>query len=139
MAMPLEFEVPGDDANPPLVVHSLKPGHPEDDLWITLDPDTIMHIIRFIRKSICVEDLTQRRAYASESQPGLWHNGSAGLVRKLRKLDDDDDGLEISKRFKSMNNDGSHQPLQDVIDGHGVAYDTDEDLSVKQLADVAGA
>ena len=80
--MAFEFLVPGLEAAD-LLISSLKPAHPTDDLWVKLGSDSLAHVIRFIRVGLTIDDLSTRRAYAAAAQPGLWNNGSAGLVQRV--------------------------------------------------------
>ena len=110
-AEPLEFELPGDDDNPSLVIASLRPAHPEDDVWVALDPDTLMHITRFLRKCLTLDELVHRRAYNTEAEPGVWRNGSAGVVRRVRDARGDDGCEEDVPEYKSLKTDSIGQPV----------------------------
>ena len=123
-----EFEVPGVGNNPALLITATRPVHPTDDICIKLDGDTIEHITLFIRHGLTIEALTTRRSYGTAT-PGLWNNGSAGLVQRL------DEGTEVDgvpKRFRSMNvasiplMDGdAHEPTS-PFDEHNVERDSQD-------------
>ena len=90
----MEVGIPGADARPALSVSCLKPVHPNDDIWLQMDPDSLEHVVLFIRsQGIAVEDLLSKRAYRDADAPaGVWKNGKGSLVRKIRSDDQGDEG-----------------------------------------------
>ena len=63
-----------------------------DNFCVKVCADSLEHIIALIRANgFSLEALTSKRAYATD-EPGVWRNGSAGLVRKLGALTDVADG-----------------------------------------------
>ena len=121
-----DVEVPGAQANPSLLISMVKPAHPCDELCVKLDACSLEHIVHFIREEgVDVESLMARRQYGSASAPGVWRNGSAGLVRRLDGESPEDEGeaedagASKKQRFKSCNSDTSvHHPLMngEVVD-----------------------
>ena len=98
-----ELEVPGIGERPALQITMLRPVHPCDELCVELDADVIEHLIHFIRsQGVTVDALADRREYRSTDCKGLWRNGSAGLVQRL-KADSEDETNAPTKRFRSHN------------------------------------
>ncbi len=106
-----ELEVPGVGERPALRITMLRPVHPCDELCVELDADVIEHLIHFIRgQGVTMEALSDRRDYKSLECKGLWRNGSAGVVQRL-KHDSDDETPPNAKRFKSCNKPDSQATL----------------------------
>ena len=80
-----------------LLVTALKPVHPLDDLTVALNADTLLCIIRFVRRSgLSLECLTQKRAYNQNA--GYWRQaGKRALVAHRPYL------LRGSVAFTSLN------------------------------------
>ena len=78
-----------------------------------LDSTVLDHVFRFIvEQGVSAEDLFAKRQYGTDHGPGVWSNGSAGLVRKIAPIQDDEGGdlaedesvLAVKQqRFESMN------------------------------------
>ena len=119
-AEPLEFELPGDDIVPNLVVASRKPAHPEDDIWVSLDGDTIMALVRSLRIGLTLDDLQSRRHYKTED--GCWRNGTAGRIKRLQQDSDAEDEAVPPKKYQSLNKAGrsEHCVLQDASEPESV-------------------
>ena len=116
-----DLELPRVGVRPQLVVTCLRPAHPCDDLCVKVCADTLEHIIAFIRAhGFSLDALTSKRAYHATDEPGLWRNGSAGLVRKLEALPYDaggngrEDGCRKAK-YRSCNRNCA-VPLADETD-----------------------
>lgn len=101
----MEFTVPGVSGCPPLNISAIKPIHPCDDLCVRLDGDTLDHLVAFMRaEGVDIDSLTTKRQYGNGGNaPGVWRNGSAGLIRKLVACDDAPD----KKRYQSLNSSNS--------------------------------
>ena len=128
----MEFEVPGCDGFPDLLISSLQPAHPCDELWIRLNADSLEHVFRFLRLDLDVEMLGNRRSYASSSQTGVWSNGSAGLIRKIG-TDVGEDGRG-SRRYKSLNN----EPRAESFGITGALGDVDPEAPLVDQPECAG-
>ena len=99
---PFEWEVPGVDAAPSLMVTSLKPAHPGDDLWLLLDNSNIQHVIEFVRsEGVDIDALLNRRVYGHGDSQGGWRMGSAGIVMKIPEADDDAESPAV-KKYKTI-------------------------------------
>ena len=99
---PFEWEVPGVDAAPSLMVTSLKPAHPGDDLWLLLDNSNIQHVIEFVRsEGGGIDALLNRRVYGHGDSQGGWRMGSAGIVMKIPEADDDAESPAV-KKYKTI-------------------------------------
>ena len=99
---PFEWEVPGVDASPSLMVTSLKPAHPGDDLWSLLDNSNIQHVIEFVRsEGVDIDALLNRRVYGHGDSQGGWRMGSAGIVMKIPEADDDAESPAV-KKYKTI-------------------------------------
>ena len=97
-----DFEVPGVEDAPALMVTALKPIHPCDELCIKCDSGSIEQIIQYVRgNGLDLDSLLNKRQYGNEHGNGVWRNGSAGLVRKVDPCDCWDG--ESKKRFKTCN------------------------------------
>ena len=59
----MEFELPGVNGNPSLSVSCAVPAHPRDHLILRLDPDTVEHVVMFLRYNQYIENCTDRRGY----------------------------------------------------------------------------
>ena len=61
----MEFEVPGDDHRPAMVVRALKPAHPCDEMCVLFDGDTIDHIVTYIKRGgeLDADALLNKRTY----------------------------------------------------------------------------
>ena len=82
----IEFTLPGMDGSPPLDVGSIKAAHPCDDVWIRFDPDTIGHVVRYLRQRVCPDSMSQRREYkssCSDLPTGVWKNGAGRKVQRV--------------------------------------------------------
>ena len=98
---------------PPFPVLFLKPGHVYEDVGVLLDSTVLDHVFRFIvEQGVSAEDLFAKRQYGTDHGPGVWSNGSAGLVRKIAPIQDDEGGdlaedervsAVKQQRFESMN------------------------------------
>ena len=100
----IEVPVPGVGEGPALNITFIKPPHPCDEMYISMDPDSLEHAIAYIRAGgITVDALTTKRSYGG-SESGLWKNGSAGLIQKLAHDDGGcgDDGA-MRKKYRSHN------------------------------------
>ena len=99
---PFEWEVPGVDAAPSLMVTSLKPAHPGDGLWLLLDNSNIQHVIEFVRsEGVDIDALLNRRVYGHGDSQGGWRMGSAGIVMKIPEADDDAESPAV-KKYKTI-------------------------------------
>ena len=77
--------VPSDDG-PSMEVLMVKPAHPCEEVFIHLDAGPLEAVLRFIRDhGVCAESLTTKRQHGTDNAPGIWSNGSAGLIRKFQK------------------------------------------------------
>jgi hypothetical protein len=122
----MEFELPGVNGNPSLSVSCAIPAHPRDHIILQLDPDTVDHVVMFLRHRQSIGNPTGRRSYR-EFEVGVWRNGSAGVVRKI---DGGDDGVKFKRMRKSVASQGeSATPLED--DG-----DAEPDSPVRALDDL---
>ena len=122
----MEFELPGVNGNPSLSVSCAIPAHPRDHIILQLDPDTVDHVVMFLRHRQSIGNTTGRRSYR-EFEVGVWRNGSAGVVRKI---DGGDDGVKFKRMRKSVASQGeSATPLED--DG-----DAEPDSPVRALDDL---
>ena len=122
----MEFELPGVNGNPSLSVSCAIPAHPRDHIILQLDPDTVDHVVMFLRHRQSIGNTTGRRSYR-EFEVGVWRNGSAGVVRKI---DGGDDGVKFKRMRKSVSSQGSSAtPLED--DG-----DAEPDSPVRALDDL---
>ena len=114
-----EFEVPGFNSCPDMLITAIKPSHPCDELAIKCDEGTIEHVIEFLRASGLDRDcLLNKRQYGTGKGDGIWRNGSAGFVRKL-KLGDGE-----GRRYQSHNNDGQESRRSEMT---ACAASDDED------------
>ena len=99
----LEVAVPGVGEGPTLNITFIKPAHPCDEMCIRMDPDSLEHVVAFIRAGgLDLDGLTTKRQYGG-GESGVWRNGSAGLIQKLAVHDMDDvegDG-GFRKKWKS--------------------------------------
>ena len=64
----MEFEVPGDDQRPPMIVRALKPALPHDEMAVLLNADTIDHIVAYI-KGDGELDALNKRVYKRQEPP----------------------------------------------------------------------
>ena len=84
----IEFTVPGIGGAQPLDVGSIRAAHPEDNMWIRFDEDTLAHVVRYLRVSVTdAECLQQRREYKSNTAlpSGVWRNGGNKLVYRVKE------------------------------------------------------
>ena len=124
------------DGGFPFTVLFLKPGHPNEDVAVLLDPEVLDHVFHYIaEQGVSVDDLLAKRQYGSDHGPGVWRNGSAGFVRKLAPpVDDDDlegdDSAVTAKKPKYESVNKSQKKITDMF-GPAVAPKTPTD---EQLA-----
>ena len=130
----LEFEIPG-GVGPGLLVASLKPAHPGDDMWVLLDNDSIEQVIRYVRiHGVSLDSLTNRRVYSRSSSQGGWRMGSAGIVRKIQIGDPEEEpDAENCKKYRTVSGckrqvvqaaplaDQSDDPLRDLLEAEQAA------------------
>ena len=67
----MEFEVPGDNQRPAMVVRALKPALPYDEMSVLFNADTIDHIIAYIKQGgeLDAEALLNKRVYKRQDPP----------------------------------------------------------------------
>jgi hypothetical protein len=85
-AQVMDFEVPAVGALPAMIVQCIRPSHPKDELTVKLCPDTLYHLIMYIRElGITEDELQNRRQYRDPNCPeGFIKWGSAGYVAKQK-------------------------------------------------------
>ena len=102
----MEFSVPGVVGSPALNVSTIRPAHPCDDPFVPLDPDSIEHIVRFMRESgIDHDSLMAKRHYGSTGSKGLWRNGGSLVVQSIDPGSEqscDDDAEPSGKRSRKL-------------------------------------
>lgn len=102
----ITIDVPGVGGGPPLSIQVLRPVHPCQDIVIKFDPQTIQHIVLFIRESgITTDTVSSKRHYKADDAPqGVWRSGKArGFVVKVPVADADaPDKPYRLKRVKTM-------------------------------------
>ena len=144
----MAFLIPGTNDRPPLLVSTLRPAHPCDDLSVSLDADSLEHIFLFMReKGIDIESLSSKRQYGGmDSEPGVWRNGSGSKIRKLRAdiIDSDNEGCEHLNKYQRIKGGGgdqsalaldanSHEELARIEDGCGSRALEEQDGSTDSL------
>ena len=94
----IEFEIPQIGELPPMVIECVRPVHACDELTVKLCPDTLQHIVLYMRAMGITEDaLLHRRQYRDpEATAGSWKRGSSGYVTKAT-------GEDGRIKFKSAN------------------------------------
>ena len=115
----------------------LRPGHPNEDVSVLLDSETLDHVFTFIaEQGVSSEDLLSKRQYGSDHGPGVFSNGSAGLMRK-NDVDACDDGAECEEplakksKFKTINPKSKQAKLSDMF-GRASAHALDEPTDVSK-------
>ncbi len=122
----MEVPVPGVGEAPDMKVSVIRPVRPAEELCVSLNGDTLEHIVLFIRdRGIDAESLLTRRQYGGmEREKGVWRNGGAGLVRMSRGPDTAEDGdtfgvARPKRKCTSMKQalaDGSEDPTEAASD-----------------------
>ena len=126
-----EFEVPG---TPPLLISAVKPTHPLDELQVRLDPDTLHHVMTFIRsKPVTLHDLTDFRKYRQHSEG--WAMGSGRVLRKMEPSPSDDlaDGL-ARQRFQVVKGEDT-EVAENHVASSGEGSDEELDHGGVELAE----
>ena len=92
----MEFPVPGTNGNPQLLISTVRPGRPCDDLFVPMDGDSIEHIVLFMREAGIDEDsLVSKRHYGGMGrEPGTWRNGNGSVVKKVDDSSGESEGEE---------------------------------------------
>ena len=127
----MEFPVPGIGEAPYLMVSTIRPAHPCDDPFVPLDPDSIEHIVLYMREAgVDIESMLAKRRYGGmDREKGVWRNGNGSVVRKL-EVDSDasaDEG-ELTckvptrrlKRVKESAEEGNAEALADSTENTNI-------------------
>ena len=114
--MEMQIQVSG---RAPLNVLALKPGHSNEDVAVHLEPDTLEYVFAHIaEQGVTVEDLLAKRQYGTDHGPGVWSNGSAGLVLRIGVLADHDESDESERKatkFQSLSTKTKQASLSDIF------------------------
>ena len=104
----MDVSIPGGSERPSLLITFIRPAHPCDEMCVKLEPDSIAQIVHFIRdQGVDADDLQNRRSYGNiGAAPGVWKNGSAGLIRKINRDEEDDPDGCCSKKYKTLKGSG---------------------------------
>ena len=84
-----EMLIPGVNGSPSMMVPTLLPAHPCDDIAIRLSADCLQHVIAYIQgHGVSLESLSSKRAYREPLNgetpvKGVWRNGNGSVIVKL--------------------------------------------------------
>ena len=119
----------------PLSILVLKPGHSNEDVAVHLEPDCLDYVFTYIaEQGVAIEDLLAKRQYGGDHGPGVWSNGSAGLVRKIEAVvDGDDEGLaKKTPKYQSVGTKSKQTKLSEMF-GRSSSVAREESPAVSQL------
>jgi hypothetical protein len=120
----------------PLSLLVLKPGHSNEDMSVHLEPDTLDYVFTYIaEQGVAIEDLLAKRQYGGDHGPGVWRMGSAGLVRKIDAVVDDDDDESPTKKhakYQSLTTKSKQTKLSDMF-GRSSSVACEESPEISQL------
>ena len=118
----MEFPVPGTNGRPQLLISTIRPGHPCDDLFVPMDGDSIEHIVLFMREAgIDAESILSKRHYGGmDREPGTWRNGNGSVVKKVQESSGESECEEVAaskpKRKLSRKAGKGDMPLESQLD-----------------------